>query len=210
MLDVGVIARMDDIQIYSEIIEEDVAMVRKAMDRLRKAGLCVSINKSTFHARQVEFLGYKISDHGISMTTKKVEEITAWLPPQKVVDVQSFMGFANFSRWFIKGFSKIAKPLTDLTKKRIKWNWTNACQAAFDELKRAFTTGPILTHYDETRPTKLETDASEFALGAALSQLCEDERWHPVAFHSRKFAPAEVNYDIHDKEMTAIVAVFCE
>ena len=144
------------------------------------------------------------------MTTKKVEEITVWLPPQKVVDVQSFMGFANFYRRFIKGFSKIAKPLTDLTKKGIKWDWTAACQQAFEELKTAFTTGPILTHFDETRQTKLETDASDFALEAVLSQFCEDEKWYPVAFHSRKFAPAEVNYDVHDKEMTAIVAAFKE
>jgi len=120
MLDVGVIAYMDDILIYSETIEEHVAMVSKVMDKLWKAGLCISIKKSTFHASEVEFLGYKISNHGISMTTKKVEEITAWLPPQKVVDVQSFMGFANFYHQFIKGFSKIAKPLTDLTKKVIK------------------------------------------------------------------------------------------
>jgi len=172
ILDVGVIAYMDDILIYSETIEEHVAIVRKVMDRLRKAGLCVSIRKSTFHGREVEFLGYKISDHGISMTTKKVEEITAWLPPQKVFDVQSFMGFANFYRRLIKGFSKIAKPLTKLTKKGIKLNWTNACQVAFDELPRAFTTGPILTHFDETRPTKLEPDASDFDLEAVLWQLC--------------------------------------
>jgi len=125
------------------------------------------------------------------MTTKKVEEITAWLLPQKVVDVQSVMGFGNFYHRFIKGFSKIAKPLTDLTKKGITWNWTNACQVAFDELKRAFTTGPILTHFDETRPTQLETDASDFALGAVLSQLCEDERWHPVAFHSLRSPPVK-------------------
>jgi len=210
MLDVGVIAYMDDTLIYSETIEEHVAIVRKVMDRLRKAGLCVSIKNSTFNAREVEFLGYKISDHGISMTTKKVEEIMAWLPPQEVVDVQSFMGFSNFYRRFIKGFSKITKPLTDLTKKSIKWNWTNACQAAFDELKRAFTTGPISTHFDETLPTKLETDASDFALEAVLSQLCEDERWHQVDFHSRRFAPAEVNYHVHDKEMTPIVAAFRE
>jgi len=210
MLDVGVITYMDDILIYSETIEEHVAMVSKVMDRQRKAALCVSIQKSTFHAREVEFLEYKISDHGRSMTTKKVEEITAWLLPQKVVDVQSFMGFANFYCRFIKGFSKKAKPLTDLTKKGIKWNWTNTCQAAFDELKRAFTTGPILTHFDETHPTKLETDPSDFALWAILSQLCEGERWHAVASHSRKFAPAKVNYDVHDKEMTAIVAAFRE
>jgi len=127
MLDVGVIAYMDDILIYSETIEEHVAMVRKVMDRLQKAGPCVRIKKSTFNAREVEFFGYKISDHGISLTTKKVEEITAWLPPEKVLDVQGCMGFANFYGRLIKGFSKIAKPLTDLTKKGIKWNWTNAC-----------------------------------------------------------------------------------
>jgi len=73
-----------------------------------------------------------------------------------------------------------------------------------------FTTGPILTHFDDTRPTKLETDASDFALGAVLSQLREDEKWHPVAFLSRKFSPAEINYDVHDKEMAAIVVAFKE
>ena len=73
-----------------------------------------------------------------------------------------------------------------------------------------FTTGPILTDFDDTRPTKLVTDARDFALGAVLSQLCEDEKWHPVAFHSRKFSPAEINYDVHDKEVAAIVAAFKE
>ena len=130
--------------------------------------------------------------------------------PGKVVDVQSFMGFANFYGRFIKGFSKIANPLTDLMKKGIKWTWTPSCQDAFDKLKVMFTTGPILTHFDDTRPTKLETDGSDIALGAVLSQLCEDEKWHPVAFHSRKFSPAEINYDVHDKEMSVIVAAFKE
>jgi len=73
-----------------------------------------------------------------------------------------------------------------------------------------FTTGPILTHFDDTRPTKLETDTWDFGLGAVLSQLYEDEKWHPVAFHSRKFSPAEINYDVHDKEMDAIVVAFKE
>jgi len=120
------------------------------------------------------------------------------------------MGFDNFDRRFIKGFSKIAKPLTDLTKKSIKWMWTPSSQDAFHKLKEMFTTGPILTHFDDTRPTKLETDASDFVLGAVLSQLCEDDKWHPVAFHSRKFSQVEINYDIHDKEMAAIVAAFKE
>jgi len=121
MLDVGVIAYMEDILIYMETVEEYVALVRRVTERLRNARLCVRIKKSSFHQREVEFHGYKISDRGISMTSTKVEEIPAWSMPEQVVDVQSFMGFANFYRWFIKGFSKIAKPLTDLTKKGIKW-----------------------------------------------------------------------------------------
>ena len=209
-LDVGVIAYMDDILIYTETVEEHVPLVRRVMERLRKARLCFSIKKSRFHQREVEFLEYKISDRGISMTSTKVEEIRAWSMPVKVVDVQSFVGFANFYRRFKKGFSKIAKPLTDLTKKGIKWTWTPSCQDAFDKLKEMFTTGSILTHFDDTRPTKLETDASDFGLGAVLSQLCEDEKCHPVAFHIRKFSPAEINYDVHDKEMAAIVAALKE
>jgi len=73
-----------------------------------------------------------------------------------------------------------------------------------------FTTGPILTDFDDSGPTKLETDASDFALGAVLCQLCKDEKWHPVGFHCRKFSPAEINYDVHDKEMAAIRAAFKE
>jgi len=88
--------------------------------------------------------------------------------------------------------------------------WTHSCQDAFDKLKEMFTRGPILTHFDDTRPRKLKTDTSDFALGAVLSQLCEDEKWHPVAFDSRQFSPAEINYDVHDQEMAAIVAAFKE
>src|SRR5437588_6026547 len=73
-----------------------------------------------------------------------------------------------------------------------------------------FTSSPILAHFDPDRPTRLETDASDFALGAILSQLCDDGKWHPVAYHNWKFLPAEINYDVHDKEMTAIVAAFKE
>ena len=153
-LDVGLIAYMDDILIYREIVEEHVALVWRVMKRLRKSRLCLSIKKSSFYEQEVEFLGYKISDRGISMTSTKVEQIQAWSTPEKVVDVQSFMSIANFYRRFIKGFSKIAKPLMDLTKKCIKWTWTPLCQDAFDTLKEMFTTGPILTHFDDTRPTK--------------------------------------------------------
>ena len=89
------------------------------------------------------------------MTSKKAEDIQVWDMLQSVKDVQSFMDFANFYQRFIEGFSKIAKPLTNLTKKSVKWNWTPACNAAFEHLKEWFTTSPILTHFDETCLTKL-------------------------------------------------------
>jgi len=112
---------MDPILIYTETVEEHVALIRRVMERLRKACLCLSIKKSSFHQWEVEFLEYKISDKGISLISTIVEEIRAWLTPEKVVNVQSLMGFANLYHRFTKGFSKIAKPLMDLTKKGIKW-----------------------------------------------------------------------------------------
>jgi len=133
MLDVEVIDDMDGILIYTDTVEEHVALVRRVMERLRKAGLCVRFKKSSFHKREVEFLEYKISDRGISIRSTKVEEIRAWSTPEKVVDVQSFIGFANFYCRLIKCFSKIAKRLTDLTNEGIKWTWTPSCQDAFDK-----------------------------------------------------------------------------
>ena len=210
LLDEGVIAYLDDILIYSEDEKSHIDLVRRVMERIRQAKLCVSINKSVIHQREVVFLGYHISENGISMTSDKVEAVNCWPVPRNVKDVQAFLGFANFYRRFIQGFSKVCKPLTDLTRKGNTFAWSGVCEDAFQHLKQLFTEGPILAHFDADRPTRVETDASDFALGAVLSQLCEDGKWHPVAFHSRKFQPAEINYDVHDKEMTAIMAAFKE
>jgi len=210
MLDVGVIAYMNDILINTETVEQHVTLVSWVMERVRQARLWVSIKKSSFHQWEVEFLLYKISDREISVTSTKVEAIRAWATPKKVVNVQSFMCFANLYHRFIKGFNKIVKPVTDLTKKGRKWTWTPSFHDAFDTLKALFTTGPILTHFDDTGPTKVASDASDFALDAVLSQLCEHEKTHSLAFYSRKCSTAEINYDVHDLEIAAIVEAFKE
>ena len=210
LLDAGVVVYLDDILIYSEDEKSHIDLVRRVMERIRIAKLCCSIKKSDIHVREIEFLGYHISPKGISMSTAKVESVKNWPITRNVKDIQAFLGFANFSWRFIEGFSKICKPLTDLTQKDKMFEWTSQCEDAFWCLKSTFTEGPILAHFDFMRSTRLETDASDFALGAILSQLCENNWWHPIAFHSRKFQPAEVNYDVHDTEMTAIVAAFKE
>jgi transposase InsO family protein len=157
----------------------------------------------------VEFLGYLIGREGIKMSEEKVKGVLEWKSPASLVEVQAFLGFANFYRRFIQDYSRIARPLTELTKGDGRnWNWTPEAEQAFTELKKRFTIAPILAHFDPQRPVIVETDASDFALGAVLSQRDDENRLHPVAFHSRKFAPAEINYEIHDKELLAIVDAF--
>jgi hypothetical protein len=210
LLDDGTVVYIDDILIYSENEEEHTALVQEVLKRLKGANLCASLEKSKFHVQEVEYLGYHISSKGISMSQKKVATIQEWTAPKKVKDVQSFLGFANFYRRFIEGFSRICRPLTELTKVNVPFEWTAQCEEAFNLLKLKFIEAPILVHFYPDRPTIVETDASDFALGAILSQEVPEGQLHPVAFHSRKFKPAEINYDIHDKEMLAIVVAFKE
>ncbi len=210
LLDQGVIVYIDDILIYTESMRQHVDLVQKVLQRLRDARLHASIDKSFFHLKEVEYLGYQISEQGISMSKEKVQAVQEWPVPRNVKDVQAFLGFANFYRRFIEGFSKVCKPLTDLLRKEGKWYWTAACEEAFKRLKELFTSEPVLRHFHPSRRTVVETDASDFAKGAVLSQYGEDGRLHPIAFYSKKHSPAEINYDIHDKEMGAIVASFRE
>ncbi len=207
-LDDFVVCYLDDILIYSKNPEEHQRHVRLVLQKLRDAGLYAKPEKCVFHKSQVEFLGYIISTEGLSMDPKKIQTIMEWETPKTVRDVQCFLGFANFYRIFIMNYSKIAAPLTRLTCKD-KLEWSPEAEEAFHNLKTSFTTAPILIHADFSKPFFMETDASDFALGAVLSQM-EGGRLHPVAFHSRKFSAAEINYEIHDKELLAIVDSFQE
>jgi len=143
------------------------------------------------------------------MSQEKVEAVLEWKSPSSLIEVQSFLGFANFYRRFIQDYSRVARPLTELTKGNAKdWRWTPEAELAFKELNNRFMTALILAHFDPQKPVIVETDASDFALGAILSQRDHKNCLHPVAFHSRKFSPAEINYEIHDKELLAIVDSF--
>ncbi|KAL0387746.1 UNVERIFIED_CONTAM: Retrovirus-related Pol polyprotein from transposon.6 [Sesamum radiatum] len=133
------------------------------------------------------------------MDRKKVQAVTDWGIPSKMADLRSFLGLANYYRRFIKGYSKIVNPLTDLLRKDQKWEWTVACEDAFKLLKQAISSQSVLKLPQFDRPFEVQVDASDRALGGVLVQ---DK--HPVAFKSRKLEDAELWYSTHEKEMTAV------
>ena len=143
------------------------------------------------------------------MDPAKTKVIGDWPTPRNLKEVQSFLGFANFYRRFIDAYSRIVRPLTNLTQKDTPFQWSPPQEAAFQQLKSAFQSAPVLAHFDPDHQIIIETDASDFAIGTILSQLQPaDNDIHPIAFHSRTMAPAERNYDIYDKELLAIVESF--
>lgn len=207
LLDVSVIVYLDDILIFSANLSDHRKHVKEVLRRLRLHGLYARPDKCEFHTESVEYLGYILSPDGLRMAEDKIKVILDWPTPRKVKDVQSFLGFANFYRRFIPFYSDITVPLTRLTRKNVDWAWTTDCQKAFDTLKKAFTTAPILSQWRPDAPLIVETDASDYALAAILSIVVDDEI-HPVAFHSRTFTETELNYDVHDKELLAIFEAF--
>lgn len=207
-LDRFVVVYLDDILVYSANAEEHQRHVRLVLEKLRAKGLYAKLEKCYFDQKSVEFLGYIVGEHGTSMDPEKVKSIMEWNAPKSLRDVQCFLGFANFYRQFIKDYSKIVAPLVALTKRSPSFKWNDDAQRAFDLLKERFSTAPVLAHADLEKPFIVETDGSDFALGAVLSQIQSDGELHPVAFYSRKFTPAEINYEIYDKELLAIICAF--
>jgi len=199
LLDYGIVQYLDDILIYTEHMDDHIKLVQKVLDRLEQHDLAVSLKKSVFHQDEVEFLGYIVKTSGVIMSDRKVKSVQNWAHPRLVKQVQSFIGFANFYRRFIKDFSKLWKPITESLKGNTKdFHGGREQEETFEELKNRFTTAPSLSHFYPGRKTVVETDASDLVLGCVLSQS-QGRCLHPVAFDSRKLNSAERNYEIHDK-----------
>lgn len=207
-LDVKVIVYLDDIMVFSRTRRQHIDDVKAVLQRLREHHLWAKPEKCQFFRKSVEFLGFVISRAGISMDPAKVEAVLQWPAPKTVKDVRAFLGFANFYRRFIAKYSGIVAPLVQLTRETTPWEWTTARQAAFDALKVAFTSAPILTHYDPGRKIVVETDASDYAIAGVISHPDDRERLQPIAFYSRKLDTPEQNYTVCDKELLAIVEAF--
>ena len=171
---------IDDVIIATETEEEHDGIVEEVLRRLEENNLFVKPEKCVWKVREVEFLGVIIGEDRVKMKKKKVQGVVEWLVPKSVKNMQKFLGLANYYRWFVKDFAKIAKPLHEMTRKETKWSWGERQQKTFEELKERFTTEPVLVTSDLDREMRVEVDVSEFAMGGVLSMKCKDERWRPV------------------------------
>jgi hypothetical protein len=216
-LDKFVVVYLDDILIYSESLAEHEQHVRMICEILKREGLQAKLSKCSFFKSQVEYLGHIVGRGELRADPRKLGHVDQWPQPANVGELRSFLGLCSYFRRFIKSFAKIAQPLHELTGKvqSAQWAknplaWTPLHQRAFEQLKQALTSAPVLTAPDYSKPFLVYTDASALATGAILAQADVHGHIQPICFYSRKLKPAEVNYPAHDMELLAIVEALRE
>jgi len=195
---------LDDIRVLGATLDENLENLRAVLDRLRAAGLKLKPSKCKFLKRKVEFLGHIASENGIEPDETKIEKIKNFPIPRNVTEVRSWLSLCGYYRKFVPGFAGIAFPLTQLTKKDAPFEWSVACQTAFDDLRNRLITAPILAYPDFSQPFLLFTDASNFAIGAILSQI-HNGREVVIAYASKQLNKAQINYSTIEKEAYAII-----
>ena len=174
-LDKFAVVFIDDILVYSKNEEEHKEHLRLVLGKLREHQLYAKFSKCEFWLKEVGFLGHVISGEGIAVDPSKVDTVTSWESPTSVGEIRSFLGLAGYYRRFIENFSKIAKPMTELLKDT-KFNWTEECEASFQELKKRLVTSPVLILPDQRKDYEVYCDASCRGLGAVL--IRKEELFH--------------------------------
>ncbi|GFX49431.1 retrovirus-related Pol polyprotein from transposon 17.6 [Trichonephila clavipes] len=199
-----VLAYLDDIIIMSPTFEQHLADLEVVFKRLMDFKLRANREKCQFSCLRVKYLGLWIAPQGIEVDHEKISAILGIPPPKNVKQLQSFLETCSLYRKFIANFSEISRPLSNLTKKKASWKWSEEEQKAFQTLKQWLVSPPILKQADFSKPFLIRTDASNYALGAVLLQG-EDKEEHPVEFASRLLNPAERNYATTEREALAVV-----
>ena len=197
---------IDDIIVWSDNFENHLQHLDLIFQRLREANLTLKPTKCVFAKSEVTYLGHIISHDGIKVDPSKIQAVQSFPLPRNQHDIRSFLGLANYYRKFVKGFSKIALPLNRLLTKDVPFKWTNDCQRAFDELKQALTTTPVLAYPDFNKPFILSSDASNMAIGYVLSQIGDDGKEHVIAYGGRALNSAEKAYSVTEQEMLALIS----
>lgn len=199
-LDRFMVVFIDDILVYSRSEVEHVEHLRTIIQTFRDHKLYAKISKCEFWLKKVAFLDHIVSGEVISVDPTKVSAVNDWPAPRTVSEVRSFLGLAGYSRRFINDFSKIAGMMTQLTRKDLKFVWSDECKQAFIELKDRLTSSPVLTLPDRTGGFEVHCDASGKGLGCMLHQ-----RGKVVGFASRLLKTHEQNYPTHELELAAVI-----
>jgi len=155
--------------------------------------------------KEVDFLEVVLGPEGIKMEEAKVKTVLDWLVPKSVKYIQKFLELANYYQRFIEGFAKVARLLHELMRKEQKWDWRIRQEKAFKALKKWFTTEPILVTSDLDKKMRIEVDTLDYATEGILSIECEDGKWKPVAYLLKSLNKTERNYEIHNKEILAVI-----
>jgi RNase H-like domain found in reverse transcriptase/Reverse transcriptase (RNA-dependent DNA polymerase) len=215
---------MDDMAIHTERQPEEMEeqhvqqhriYVKRVLTKLMEHNLFLKPEKCSFEPPSIEFLGVRIAQGEVQMDNTKVEKVRNWRTLTNITEVQKFLGFMGYYRYFIKDYSKIARPLLQLTHLTTPWSWQTKEQTAFETLCKAMIDKPVLRQPDFTKPFFLLTDASAYGVGAILLQeggttdqtTIQKPKLHPVAYYSATFTETECNYDIYEWELLAIIKV---
>ena len=195
---------IDDVVIYSKTVEEHLDHLRQVFERLDKHDLRLHPEKCKFLCKEIKFLGFVVSRRGIMPDPQRAKAINDFKRPEKVKDIRSFIGMANYYRKYIQNFATLAQPLNRLIRKDVKWNWDEKCEDSFLKIKETLSNPPILAHYVREAPLTLYTDASGYGLGAILTQIHNDQE-RTLQYASCTLNKHQENYSVSEKECLAIV-----
>lgn len=206
ILDGTLLVYLDDLIIPGQTEEEGIRKLEKVLNRAEEFGLEFNWTKCHFLRTEIQYLGYIICDNEIRPSKEKIKAVINFKKPINIKSVQSFLGLTGYFRKFIRNYSLLAKPLTDLLKKDVVFNFDENCEKAFIELKQILCSSPVLRIYNPNSETELHTDASIDGYGAVLLQKSpKDGQFHPVYYMSKKTTPAERKYHSYYLEVLAIV-----
>jgi hypothetical protein len=196
---------IDDLMTYSKTFREHLTHLRKVFEKLREINMKVKLKKCRFGDEEVEYLGHIVGRNGLRPDPKKIEKVKNIKPPSTLTEIRSFLGMCSYYRRFIKDFSTIAKPITQLMKKDRDIKWNEPQQKAFEELKQKLIEHPVLRYPDFDKEFIVATDASDIALGAVLMQKDENGKEYSIAYASKSLNETEQRYGITDKEGLAVI-----
>ena len=204
------ICYIDDILIHSKSFDDHMSHLRQLFTKFRDAGLKFHPEKCVFGKTQVQYLGYTFSQDGVHLDPSATQNVRNFPTPKTSKDIRVFLGLAQYYRRFVKNFSKIAAPLTRLLGKDIRFEWTDDCQIAFDTLKAALTSPPILAYPNFEKPFLISCDASKFGLGYILGQKDDSGHERVIAYGGRTLSNAERKYTVTEQELLAVISAIKE